>query len=145
MTAQLAIFLGTPGRPKYSISKEQLEYLSSLSFTWPQIAQILGVSRMTIYRRRRQYGLLIDPSSSISDSELQSFITTLCQELPEIGETIAWGQLRAAGIRVSRERLRNALRRSDPLTSALRWRGGLTRRRPYSVPGPNSLWHIGKI
>ena len=100
---------------------------------------------MTIYRRRRQYDLLIDPSSSISDSEHQSFITTLRHELPEIGETIAWGQLRAAGIRVSRERLRNALRRSDPLTSALRWRGGLTQRRPYSVPGPNSLWHIGKI
>lgn len=135
---------GGRGRPKFSISKEQLEYLASLSFTWPQIAQLLGVSRMTIFRRRVEYGLLADTSSSISDAELESTIRTLRHDHPEIGEVMAWGNLRAAGIRVSRERVRNALRRSDPLNSALRWRGNLTKRRPYSVPGPNSLWHIGQ-
>ena len=39
-----------PGRPRFDISKEQLEYLSSLSFKWNEIAVLLGVSRMTIYR-----------------------------------------------------------------------------------------------
>ena len=38
------------GRPRYEISKEQLEYLSSLSFKWNEIAALLGVSRMTIHR-----------------------------------------------------------------------------------------------
>jgi len=33
---------------------------------------------------------------------------------------------------------------TDPLHTALRWRGNLTPRHPYSVAGPNSLWHIGK-
>lgn len=37
----------SPGRPRFDISKEQLEYLSSLS---NEIAVLLGVSRMTIYR-----------------------------------------------------------------------------------------------
>ena len=49
------------------------------------------------------------------------------------------------GYKVTRERLRQTIRSIDPLHTALRWRGGLTARRPYCVPGPNSLWHIGKL
>lgn len=39
-----------PGRPKFQIGKDQLEYLSSLGFKWNEIAALLGVSRMTVYR-----------------------------------------------------------------------------------------------
>ena len=39
-----------PGRPKFVINKEQLLYLSSLSFNWSEVAALLGVSRMTVYR-----------------------------------------------------------------------------------------------
>ena len=39
-----------PGRPRFEISKEQLQYLSSLGFSWTEVACLLGVSRMTIYR-----------------------------------------------------------------------------------------------
>ena len=42
--------LNGPGRPSFNISKDQLVYLSSLSFNWKDIAAILNVSRMTIYR-----------------------------------------------------------------------------------------------
>lgn len=38
------------GRPRFNISKEQLVHLLSLDFTWSEIASLLGVSRMTIYR-----------------------------------------------------------------------------------------------
>ena len=65
------------------------------------------------------------------------------REFPEMGETMVWGQLRSMGIQVTREWVRDAVRQTDPLSTALRWRGGLTRRKTYSVPGPNSLWHIG--
>jgi hypothetical protein len=64
------------------------------------------------------------------------------EELPDLGQSMLAGRLRAMGVRVTRERIREAVRRSDPLNTALRWHG-LTARRPYSVPGPNSLWHIG--
>ena len=37
-----------PGRPKFQISRDQLQYLSSISFNWTQIAEMLGGSRMTI-------------------------------------------------------------------------------------------------
>ena len=40
--------------------------------------------------------------------------------------------------------MRDAMRVTDPINTALRWRE-ITPRRPYSVPGPNSLWHIGKL
>ena len=40
----------TRGRPRFDISKEQLLYLYSFSFSWSDIAKVLGVSRMTIYR-----------------------------------------------------------------------------------------------
>ena len=66
------------------------------------------------------------------------------QDNPDVGESMAAGLLRARGYRVTRTRIRDALRSSDPLSAALRWPGGITRRRVYSVAGPNSLWHIGK-
>ena len=40
---------GSRGRPPFQVQKEQLEYLSSLGFTWSKIASLLGVSRMTIF------------------------------------------------------------------------------------------------
>ena len=44
---------------------------------------------------------------------------------------------------VTRSRLRQAIHDVDPINTALRWGGTVRSRRPYSVPGPNSLWHIG--
>ena len=46
MTSSLA----RPGRPRFQITKEQLEYLCSLGFKWNEIAALIGVSKMTIYR-----------------------------------------------------------------------------------------------
>ena len=43
------------GHPRFDVTVEQLEYLSSLSFTWAKIAQLLGISRMTLYRKRLEY------------------------------------------------------------------------------------------
>ena len=52
-----------PGRPRFDISQDQLEYLSSMSFSWTKIASMLSVSRMTVYRRRVEYGM----ESSVTD------------------------------------------------------------------------------
>ena len=38
------------GKPQFQVSKSQVEYLASLSFKWTEIASILGLSRMTLYR-----------------------------------------------------------------------------------------------
>ncbi len=56
---------------------------------------------------------------------------------------MVWGHLRLVGIRVTRERVREVIHQIDPVQTALRC-VQITHRRPNSVPGPNSLWHIGK-
>ena len=133
---------GDRGRPAFSISRQQLEYLRSLSFSWTEIASLLGVSRMTIYRRRAEFGLLDDPSRTLNDEELSRVVVEMRRELPEIGQLMVAGRLRSMGYQIPRHRVRDAVRSSDPLNTALRWHG-VTTRRPYSVPGPTSLWHIG--
>lgn len=82
------------------------------------------------------------PNSELSDDDLTSLIREFWHNNPDVGESMATGLLRALGYRVTRARIRNALRLNDPLSVALRW-PGITRRRVYSVAGPNSLWHVG--
>ena len=95
-------------------------------------------------RRRLEYGLLQDPSSEISDQDLLSFVQEVKQTDPHCGIQMMCGRLRSRGYVVTRERVRNALRSLDPLYAVRSWPGLATKRRPYSVAGPNSLWHIGK-
>lgn len=133
------------GRPRFVISREQLLHLASMSFTWTQIAGIFGVSRNTVYRRRLEYGLHDTRMENITDAALRSVLLHIQREFPAMGEVMVWGRLQSMGFVVRRERLRRAIRELDPLHTALRWRGHLTNRRPYSVPGPNSLWHMGEF
>ncbi len=132
------------GRPSFDISRDQLVYLYSLCFTWTEIATLLGISRMTIYRRRCDFNMLTLNTSTLTDAELRELIRNWKLEMPAIGETLVVGRLHASGVFVTRERVRCAIRSVDPLNTSLRSPHGLTRRRPYSVPAPNSLWHIGK-
>lgn len=133
------------GRPRFDIGMDQLVYLSSLNFSWNSISLIMGVSRMTIYRRRREFNMLGDASQHISDAQLMSSLQEIQHNYPAMGEVMVLGHLRALGYRVNRDRVRRALRTIDPISSALRGPRGITARRPYSVPGPNSLWHIGML
>ena len=121
------------GRPRFSVSKEQLLYLSSLSFSWTDISHMLGISRMTVYRRRIEYGLSRDTSNNLSDEQLHTILREIKAGKPDLGEFIVMGQIHGLGYRVTRDRLRQALRRMDPLHTALRWGGGLTSKRPYNV------------
>ena len=50
LSYQLPVSLSGPGRPRFDITREQLEYLFSLSFKTTEVAALLGVSRMTVYR-----------------------------------------------------------------------------------------------
>ena len=131
------------GRPKFMITEEQIQYLRSMCFSWVQIAKLLGVSYMTVYRRRLEFGMTGNDGTNITDAELRVVLRQLRLELPSLGQTLAWGRLRSMGFKVQRDRVRKAMREIDPLHNALRWRGELVQRQPYSVPGPNSLWHLG--
>ena len=108
------------GRPKFDISRDQLEYLSSMSFSWTQIACMSSVSRMTIYRRRIEYGIS-SSRNHLSDDDLKIIIQQISAEQPALGETMMWGRIKSMGFHVTRSRLRFAIREVDPLQRALRW------------------------
>ena len=113
-----------------------------LSFSWTDIASLLGVSRMTVYRRRAECGLLEEQRDTLTNAELDTLITDLRRDLPYSGQTVILGHLRSHGQYTTRARVRESIRRTDPLNTAQRWGGGAHQRRPYSVPGPNSLWYV---
>ena len=125
-----------------SPEREDVQDLISLSFSFTQIASMLSVSRMTIYRRCQEYNITTNGHTP-DDGELRRLIGDVRRNFPDIGERMVMGRIRAMRMRVSRERVRNILHETDPLSSALRAPRGPTSRQPYSVPGPNSLWHIG--
>ena len=97
---------------------------------------------LIFFRRRVEYGLLEDPNDELSDEELISVIAEMKQNMPYCGLQMIFGGLRDKGIKVSRDRVREALSSLDPLHKSTFWPSPTTRR-PYSVAGPNSLWHIG--
>ena len=113
---------GRRGRPSFDITRHQLEYLSSLSFTWAQIAKLLGVSRMTVYRRRAEFGMLNDEShESLTFTEVRRHVAQMRQQFPNImGESMVVGRFRAMGYRVTGDHVRQAIRETDPLNTALR-------------------------
>ncbi len=115
-----------------------MELLQS-HFAIIDIAKLFGCSAKTIHRRIREFGLTVH--SSISDRDLDNIFERFTQVHPANGQRMLFGHLRSLGIRLSRQRARDSLLRVDPHGVNLRLRLALHRRQ-YSVPGPNSLWHI---
>ena len=81
---------------------------------------------MTLYRRRVQYGLVHPAYQTLNDAQLQATVREIHSQQPTLGEVMVWERIRARGFYVSRQRLRRAIRITDPLHTALRWRGDLT-------------------
>ena len=72
------------GRPRFSVSKSQIEGLRDLGFTWSKIAAMIGVSRITLHRRIRELGLEEETRySEIDDQELDVFVRTILALLPK--------------------------------------------------------------
>ncbi|KAJ3717149.1 hypothetical protein C8R42DRAFT_566798, partial [Lentinula raphanica] len=77
--------------------------------------------------------------SNIVNDDLDSLIRLLRSYYPRAGIQMLHGMLRRLGLIVPYERIRHSLIRVDPVHRVFeRIR---IRRRQYSVPGPNSLWH----
>ena len=138
---QHVLCTGNPGRPKLIMNIEQVELLRSSEFTWEEVAQILGISRTTLWRRVQELGIPMCKYSDISDHELDHLVRDIQCNNPNIGTCMVQGYLKSRGIFIQRHRIRGSVLRTNPIRALTRWQQVISRR-SYSVPGPNSLWHI---
>ena len=130
------------GRPRVVIDIEEVELLRCLRFRWTKIAELLGVSRATLYRRLEEEGIWYDLSfTNISDRDLDATVEAIKEYHPNDGEVLMAGHLVSRGIFVPRVRLRASIHRVDPVNTAAR-RSVTIRRRVYYADGPNAMWHI---
>jgi hypothetical protein len=135
-------FTSLRGRPKLVFDFEQLKCLRRIGLTWTQISEVFGISRSTLYRRLKETNFEDNTQlSCLSDQELDDIIVHLKNTLPHVGERVVIGHLNSLGHYITRERVRQSIHRIDPVNTSLRWHLRISRR-TYSVPGPNSLWHI---
>ena len=98
------------------------------------------ISRSTLYRRIAESGLPIQGYTDITDANLDSIIRELKQMHPNDGEVMMAAHLRTRTICIPRARLRASIHHIDPHASENR--RAAIRRRTYSVPSPNSVWHL---
>lgn len=135
------VFTGTAGRPSYDISREQLEGLLGIGFNVSQIAEILQVGKRTIERRVSHFGISARSFTDISDDDLDSIVREIKLFYPNIGSKNLAGHLASRSIKVPRARIRDSLRRVDPLGIAARKCQSI-HRRVYCVSRPLALWHL---
>ena len=128
------------GRPPLLVNIEQVELLRGSGFSWREVAQIVGVSRTTIWRILQDLGITPEKYSDICDTELDSIVQDIYHGNPNIGTVMLQGYMSSRGIKIQRQRIRDSVFRINP-NRVLRWQQAI-QRRSYSVPGPNALWHI---
>ena len=129
-------------RPCVNVSETQLEHLFSFDFRVRDIAHMLHVSESTVKRRIIQFGFENKlQRTDISESDLDIITADFVHHFPNSGQNTYDGYLRGKGIRIQRYRVRESLSRIDETGVQKRLRRALHHRR-YSVPMPNSLWHI---
>ena len=124
------------GRPLIPVNMEAVKELRSL---WKQIALYLGLSRSTLYRRLKENG--IDKFTSLTEEQLDAVVLNIKETHPHDGEVLVQGHLRSINVQVPRQALRNSIHRIDSSGVAERSTSTI-RRRIYSVPHPNFVWHL---
>ena len=97
-----------PGRPKYNIDEDVLLNLRTLGFKWKDIAQLLLVSRWTLWRRVRELGIVTRTGfSDIDNDQLDDIVRDFMNVQGSlVGYSMVEGHLRNINIKVQRDRVR---------------------------------------
>uniref|UniRef100_A0A8C1YAE3 Integrase core domain-containing protein n=1 Tax=Cyprinus carpio TaxID=7962 RepID=A0A8C1YAE3_CYPCA len=132
------------GRPRISISTINLTHLIELGLPTQSIANLLGVSRATLFRRMNENNLSVRALySTCTDEELDALVTEIKTSMPDTGYRMVRGALLAQGHRVQWDRVRASMHRVDSVGVLSRMTNlRCIARRRYSVPYPKYLVHI---
>ena len=115
--------------------------LREMHYSWQQVADIMIVSRCTLWRRFTELGVPLSMFSNISDTELDRVVELLVKDFPNYGIVMMWGQLKSMNIFVPCNRVRESLIRVSSQFIRHRCSHAISQR-VYSVPSSNFLWHI---
>ena len=96
----------TGGRPKYIVTKEQLECLRETGLSWRNIALFFGIHERTLLRWREELNLL-ENFSATSDEDLDSHIADSLRTTPFARESVIRRRLLSRGIFTPRQRVVN--------------------------------------
>ncbi|KAL1276787.1 hypothetical protein QQF64_036410 [Cirrhinus molitorella] len=131
-------------QPCIAIQRDKVQKHIFLGFSRREIAERFGVSLKTLQRRIARWGIRRDDlNNCISGEELDVIVTEIHHRFPSTGYKLILGHLRSRQIFVKKSRVLASLRRVDPQGLLMRRLSLRTlKRRCYSVPAPNSIWHI---
>ena len=93
-----------------------VELLRSAGYTWDEISKALMT---TLWRRVKEGKLVTTKYTDISDTDLDVAVIDLQHYHPKSGQVLLQGLLQARGICVQRHRLRDSLKRVDPLQGGI--------------------------
>ncbi|XP_052424494.1 uncharacterized protein LOC127967816 isoform X2 [Carassius gibelio] len=135
---------GGHGRPKFCFSEELLSRLIDMPLPVSCIANLLGVSQSTIFRRMHELRLSTRLTySSLSDSELDDAVISIKTRIPNAGYRMVKGCLQSNGHRVQWNRIKESMHRVDaPGILERMTQLGCIVRRTYFVQRPLSLVHV---
>ncbi|XP_035988953.1 uncharacterized protein LOC118561136 [Fundulus heteroclitus] len=144
LCCEVEVVHGAKGRPKFCIQKEKLQDLMETQLPIPCIAQLLGVSERTIFRRLMEFGISVRGSySSMPDEELDNVVRSIKAQMPHLGYRLVMGRLRSLGHRIQWSRVKASMHRVDGTGALSRLTQlGCVVRRSYSVRAPLSLVHV---
>ena len=107
--------------------------------SWKKCAEMLLVSRTTLWRRAKELGIPTQSPTDITDNDLDAVIRMIYHQSPNSGTVMVWGQLRSHQLYVPRRRVRESLLRLCPRAVENRASRAVSRR-VYNVP---FLMHFG--
>ena len=130
-----------PGRPRKIVNRDDLVRLLQLNVPLSDIARQLSLSRSTIYRYMENYGINYERFSQLSQAEIECEVQTVKNYHPNAGEVMMQGHLTSRGLHLQRQKVRRAILAVDPEGVENR-KSKPIRRRVYTSPFPNYVWHI---
>ncbi|XP_035688598.1 uncharacterized protein LOC118424168 [Branchiostoma floridae] len=132
----------TGGRPRYIIDPTSIQESFNAGIPFNVEARLQGVSASTMYRRRRDLGLLQQNRyTDIPDNDLDATMGRILARDPNCGRSMAVGALRREGVIVQRRRISASLQRVGGLRIEARFPIPI-RRQPYRAVCPGWIWHI---